>query len=123
MDGDGLAGLDSNFKYLAESLVARSPPPPNNVVTVMTSFRKTLSFSWLSQIPHSSRVTQLASAIRVLLLFTENSDPTIRVTPMDDGNVSSEKRIRDQMPHINHDSCRKPILPRIFVPTSNNDAK
>jgi hypothetical protein len=77
---DGLAVIDVNFKFLADVITSQTKNTPNEIVTIMTRFRKALSFSWLSQIPHSFRVPYLAAAIHVVLRFTEHSDPTVRVT-------------------------------------------
>jgi hypothetical protein len=67
------------FKFLADATISRSPPPPNDAITIMTRFRRSLSFGWLSQIPHSSRVPYVASSIRVFLKCTESTDATVRI--------------------------------------------
>jgi hypothetical protein len=53
---------------------------PNDIVTIMIRFRKSLCFSWLSRIGRLDRVRGFASATRTVLLFMGHSDTTVRVT-------------------------------------------
>ncbi|OHT02329.1 hypothetical protein TRFO_07152 [Tritrichomonas foetus] len=77
--------LDENYKFLYETLYDHTQPQPTQIVTMMTRFRKNLSFSWISKIvvtkeKKADPAHVIASIIRTILQYTVHSDATVRVT-------------------------------------------
>lgn len=70
---------DENLKFLIHYQLDRPNVDVNQVVTMMTRFRKGLSFSWLSKFKPNSHAT-LKCVINLILKYTEHSDANVRVT-------------------------------------------
>lgn len=74
---------DDNFKILVDALSPDSSLPSNQIISIMTRFRKNLCFEWISKIVKANNKDIdpcLAKIIRTILQYTIHSDATVRVT-------------------------------------------